>query len=82
MRLGKDPYDQTLLDSLEKKYQLFLDSPNGEINVFLVLNKLEEDKSDNSSRNLSVNNKNSPFSSNILQPNKTIKNMQANFEMI
>ncbi len=39
MLSGKEPYDQSLLDSLEKKYQLFLDSPNGEINVYLVLNK-------------------------------------------
>ena len=39
---GKEPYDQSLLDSLEKRYQLFLDSPNGEINVYLVLNKEEE----------------------------------------
>jgi hypothetical protein len=81
MRSGKDPYDQTLLDSLEKKYQLFLDSPNGEINVFLVLNKLEDDKSDISSKGLNQT-KNSPFSSNILQPNKSIKNIQRNYDMI
>ena len=81
MRSGKDAYDQTLLDSLEKKYQLFLDSPNGEINVFLVLNKLEDDKSDISSKGLNQT-KNSPFSSNILQPNKSIKNMQRNYDMI
>jgi hypothetical protein len=81
MKSGKDLYDQTLLDSLEKKYQLFLDSPNGEINVFLVLNKLEDDKSELSSKGLSQT-KNSPFSTNILQPNKSIKNIQRNFDMI
>lgn len=43
MKSGKDPYDQSLLDSLEKKYQLFLDSPNGEINVFLVLSKVDDE---------------------------------------
>jgi hypothetical protein len=46
MNTGKDVYDQTLLDSLEKKYQLFLDSPNGEINVFLVLSKFDEEGKD------------------------------------
>ncbi len=35
-------YDEILLNSLSKKYQLFLDSPNGEINVFLVLNNNED----------------------------------------
>lgn len=45
MDSGKEMYDQSLLDSLEKKYQLFLDSPNGEINVYLVLNKEEDTKS-------------------------------------
>ena len=29
----KERYDQSLLDSLEKKYQIFIDSQNGEINV-------------------------------------------------
>ena len=43
MKSGKDEFDQSLLDSLEKKYQLFLDSPNGEINVYLVLNKMDEE---------------------------------------
>jgi hypothetical protein len=42
MLCGKEIYDQSLLDSLEKRYQLFLDSPEGEINVYLVLNKEEE----------------------------------------
>ena len=52
MKNGIDEFDQSLLDSLEKKYQLFLDSPNGEINVFLVLNKMEDDKSEISSKNM------------------------------
>jgi len=51
MKNGKDEYDQSLLDSLEKKYQLFIDSPNGEINVYLVLNKMDESKSEISSKN-------------------------------
>ncbi len=37
MSKGLVKYDKDLLDSLEKKYQLFLESPNGEINVYLVL---------------------------------------------
>lgn len=37
MSKGIEKYDKDLLDSLEKRYQLFLDSPNGEISVFLVL---------------------------------------------
>lgn len=41
---GKEVYDQSLLDSLEKRYQLFLDSPEGEINVYLVLNKDEDNR--------------------------------------
>ena len=57
---GEEKYDKDLLDSLEKKYQLFLESPNGEINVYLVLssntnnektnnfNLLNEDKNLNS----------------------------------
>lgn len=35
-------YDDGLLQSLSNKYQLFLDSPNGEINVFLVLGNNED----------------------------------------
>jgi hypothetical protein len=93
MKSGRDDYDQSLLDSLEKKYQLFLDSPNGEINVFLVLNKMEDDKSEISSKNLNHLNmnmnmnmnmgmgmgmgysKSSPLSNNILQPNRSYKNL-------
>lgn len=68
MQNGRDTYDKTLLESLEKKYQLFLDSPNGEINVFLVLNKSEEEKFENSGIHHS---KNSSFSGqNILQPSR------------
>ena len=37
MKKGIDKYDKDLLDSLQKFYQLFLESPNGEINLFLVL---------------------------------------------
>jgi len=39
-------YDEGLLNSLSKKYQIFLDSPNGEINVFLVLNNNENNTKD------------------------------------
>jgi hypothetical protein len=95
MRTGKEEYDQALLDSLEKKYQLFLDSPNGEINVFLVLSKNEEDSksemsaknsnninSHNSYNNVSNYNISKPvssFSNNILQPNRSLKNIQKNY---
>jgi hypothetical protein len=54
--------DKSVLDSLEKRYQLILDSPNGEINVFLILNKSQE------SNKFS---KSSP--KNILPTNKAIK---------
>jgi hypothetical protein len=43
MEDGKEEKDQSLLDSLSKKYQLFLDSPNGEINVYLVLSKNDKE---------------------------------------
>jgi hypothetical protein len=66
MRNGKEVYDQSLLDSLEKRYQLFLDSPNGEINVYLVLNK--EDEITNERNRLSE------ASSNILKQNKSFRN--------
>lgn len=42
MSKGLIKYDKDLLDSLEKKYQLFLESPNGEINVYLVLSPNNE----------------------------------------
>jgi len=35
--MGLDKYDKDLLDCLQKHHQLFIESPNGEINVFLVL---------------------------------------------
>lgn len=90
MKNGIDEFDQSLLDSLEKKYQLFLDSPNGEINVFLVLNKMEDEKSEISSKNMNHLNmnmnmgmnmgmgysKSSPLSNNILQTNRSYKNLQ------
>ena len=34
---GKLDQDENLVESLSKKHQLFLDSPNGEINVYLIL---------------------------------------------
>ncbi len=37
MKMGLDKYDKDLLDCLQKHHQLFIESPNGEINVFLVL---------------------------------------------
>ena len=43
MRKGIEKYDKDLLDSLEKKYQLFLESPNGEINVYLVFSSENEE---------------------------------------
>src|SRR5688572_7110670 len=65
MKTGKEEYDQSLLDSLEKKYQLFLDSPNGEINVYLVLSKNDED----SKSEISHSSKNIPVSNNIYHTN-------------
>jgi hypothetical protein len=64
MNLGRESYDQSLLDSLEKRYQLFLESPNGEINVYLVLNKEDEIK----------NEKRVSESGNILRQNRSFKN--------
>jgi hypothetical protein len=55
---GKEVYDQSLLDSLEKRYQLFLDSPDGEINVYLVLNKEDEGRKNSYS---SMMRQNKPF---------------------
>ena len=80
MKSGRDDYDQSLLDSLEKKYQLFLDSPNGEINVFLVLNKMDDENSEISSKNLNNMNysKSSPLNNNILQPNRSYRNLPKN----
>ena len=66
MKSGKEIFDQSLLDSLEKKYQLFLESPNGEINVYLVLNKEDEIKSER--------NRISESGSNILRQNRSFKN--------
>jgi hypothetical protein len=86
MENGKEEYDKSLLDSLEKKYQLFLDSPNGEINVYLVLNKGEEDnKFDSMNKPLNNNiNKNSTFqmncSTNVLQPNRSLRNVNPNIQ--
>ena len=54
------PYDQSLLSTLEKKYQMFLDSPNGEINIYLILEK------NNSCFGLNEENQNSHLS---LSPN-------------
>ena len=44
MNSGKEEYDQDLIDSLEKKYQMFLESSNNEkIGVYLVVDKDQED---------------------------------------
>jgi hypothetical protein len=45
METGKEPLSQELLDSLEKKYQIYLECPadtNGEIDFFLLLDKEED----------------------------------------
>ncbi len=47
MNAGLEPYDSLLLESLEKKYQLFIETPEGEINVYLALNKNDEVKPSN-----------------------------------
>lgn len=81
MSSGKEVYDQSLLDSLEKKYQLFLDSPNGEINVYLVLSKNEEELNQNQNQvqkndNLSKN-KNPSYNNTVLKQNKSYKNIKS-----
>ncbi len=68
MKSGRDDYDQSLLDSLEKRYHLFLDSPNGEINVYLVLSKNDED----SKSEISIKTQNN----NQMGFNENIQNMQ------
>lgn len=78
MKTGKESFDQSLLDSLEKKYQLFLDSPDGEINVYLVLSKNDEDKSDFSNKaSIKSSNLVNNFSrdSNVLKQNKSFRNV-------
>jgi hypothetical protein len=45
MYAGLEPFDKLLLESLENKYQIFLEAPEGEINVYLALNKNDELKS-------------------------------------
>ncbi len=83
MKSGREEFDQSLLDSLSKKYQIFLDSPNGEINVYLVLSKNEENES-SSTRHLSAfRNSSSGFVNftgkslnNVLQQNNSYKNLQ------
>ena len=37
MKNGTEEYDQQVLNILEKKYHMFLDSPKGEIQMYLVL---------------------------------------------
>jgi hypothetical protein len=86
MKTGKEVYDQSLLDSLEKNYQLFLESPNGEINVYLVLSKFDEDKDSdfnmlNNYRN--SNSLNNNFNNgNVLKQNKSYKNLPSGFNEI
>lgn len=62
-------YDESLLNSLSKKFQLFLDSPNGEINVFLVLNNNEDNAKDEFSDPI-----NSELSDNDLSYKKILQN--------
>lgn len=84
MKSGREEYDQSLLDSLSKKYQIFLDSPNGEINVYLVLSKNEENDSIMSRPLSAFRNSTSSFNtfnngkslSNVLQQNNSYKNLQ------
>ena len=90
MKSGREEYDQSLLDSLSKKYQIFLDSPNGEINVYLVLSKSEETDNSTSRPVSAFRNSTSTASSNVsdfnhkprssfgnvLQQNNSYKNLQ------
>jgi len=90
MKSGREEYDESLLDSLSKKYQIFLDSPNGEINVYLVLNRNEDPENSTlkpvsafrnsyttASGNVSDFNQKSRSSlGNVLQQNNSYKNLQ------
>lgn len=40
--MDKEFHDKDLLESLQNKYQLFVDSSDGEIGVYLVLSKSDE----------------------------------------
>ena len=86
MKTGREEYDQNLLDSLSKKYQIFLDSPNGEINVYLVLTENQE--REHSPRHMSaftnsaINNNNNlsqfkPKTQNLLQENNSYRNLNS-----
>jgi hypothetical protein len=85
MKTGKEEYDQNLLDSLSKKYQIFLDSPNGEINVYLVLTENQERDTSprhmSAFRNSSISNNNlsqfKPRTGNLLQENNSYKNLNS-----
>ena len=70
---GKLDHDENLVESLSKKHQLFLDSPNGEINVYLILsNEAQRNNSfisDDISSRLPSNNLN--FNMNIKSMIKT-----------
>jgi hypothetical protein len=84
METGKESYDQSLLDSLGKRHQLFLDSPNGEINVYLVLSKNDEENKSEMMNKSQITPKNSSFqmgNNNILQPAKTLRNNNQNFSI-
>lgn len=45
MNNGLEPYNKVLLDSLEKCHQVFMETTEGEINVYLALNKNDETRS-------------------------------------
>lgn len=60
MDSGKEPRDDLFLDALKKKYQVYIESPDnaqGEIDIFLVLNK--NDKSTPNYSNYNTNYMNS-----------------------
>lgn len=42
MEVGIEPENTQLLEALEKNYQIFLEAPSGEINVYLALTKKDE----------------------------------------
>lgn len=42
-----EKFDQVIMETLEKKYQVIFDSPNGEISVFLVTNNNHNDEKNN-----------------------------------
>lgn len=58
MKKNNEKFDQVVMESLEKKYQIIFDSPNGEINLYLITNNSkQEEKGIFQDYNMGFNNK-------------------------